>query len=664
MTSPTYGIYVDWDADGGLNIGDFELDTDGWTSGAIPASPRPALARSTVRAYHGVGSLLVTWAGAVTLEQVGARPMATFVIGRSYTMTAWVWVPSSGGRAARCAVASLGVGSQSTTTNQWEQISLTFTATATTHLLQIFPDFTATAGDQTWIDMVRVVGPGENLLATPPGVVSDLHAQYGRDQARSLQPVSPGEASFSVDNVSRALSPENSSSPLTGMLGPGRDVVVEATYNGKVYTVFSGSTDDFEVDSTAGEWLAKFTAIDGLARLKDLSVSTALHPALRTGEAIHRILDSIGWTEARDIDTGATTLRWWCADSDDTYQQLMDIVAAEGPNAFVHIGASGEFVFRDRHHRLLRAASTAIQATFRNGPVTPPDVEHDPPFEVNYGWRDIVNQAEIPVADRNPNPNLEEIWSSTTSFGLSASQSRTFTITTEDPFWAIQAPTQGAPSTITTTNPDFVVTGGTVTVALTRTSGKSTVMTVTASAALTVFSMRLRAYQVPEPNDTRKVVKQDPASVSVHRGVKPYRYPGQAINAEDANALADLIVGRRASPVPVVTLTVVNGTADQLVQQLSRDLSDRIRIVDSESGVDASFFIERIEHSIRDEGNTHETQFSCEKVPATPGNLFRFDTAGAGFNDGVFGMSGLDDPSNLFIFDTAGHGFDQGLLAN
>lgn len=875
MTSPTYRVLVDWDGDGGLSVGDFELGLDGWDPSATGVAP--TLARSTTRAYRGAASMLVTWSSG-TSQLVAADPRNTFTVGRSYTVSAWVYVPSSGGQAVKCTVAGGSSGSASAVTNAWTQISLTFTATATTHILQITPSTSPAGGEQTWVDLVRILGPGEDLTATLPGVVSDVTVQYGRDQARSLQPVSPGEAQFDVDNVSRDLSPENTSSPLAGLLGPGREVSIEATYNGKLYSLFSGSTDNFDIDTTAGTWLAKFTAIDGLARLKNLPVSTALYPALRTGDAINKVLDAAGWTGGRDIDPGATTLRWWNAESDDAFQVIEDIVSTEGPDAFVHIGSAAEFVFRDRHHRLLAVANgtavdgdmaflgagtaahavnapvtpgmpavtlqpgdalfvmaairnsgagtpniptgytqlvdasnmrvyakyyrtgdtaptvtfaggvanadtsaqmaafrgvsldtvigvtpvgstlngsaqditvaamtispaihdaltlwcgwkaddwtsvaevsggteigepdtttgddqgivwdyriqshvapyvgpgtrtftvtggaaaisrgavimlprPSVQATFRNGPLQAPDVEHDPPFQIDFGWRDIVNQVEVPVGDRDPGPRPEPIWSDSTIYALAAGQSRQFTITTDDPFWDIQTPTQG---TSADADLDFVRLGGSVTVAFSRTSGRATTMTVTASAALSVFSMRLRAFKITAAGNDRKVVKQDTGSITKNRGVKSYK-PSVAVNPEDANAIADLILGKRADRIPTITFSVVNGTADQVVQQLSRDLSDRIRVVESESGVDASFYIERIVHTVSDDGNTHVTKFSAQKILPTALNLFRFDTSGAGFNDGVFAPSGQDDPITMFIFDAAGHGFDQGLLCN
>lgn len=887
MPAPTYKVFIDWDSDGGLSVGDFEFGLGSW-NGQTFGTAKPLLTRSTVRSYHGNASLLVEWAGgALELAQFAA--MGTFVVGKTYTFKARVYVPSTGGRHVSAALASIGFGTTSSVTDTWTEVSITFTATSTTHLLQLWTATTPSAGDKTWIDYAQVYMAGEEITAMTPGVVSEVNIQYGRDQARSLAPMGSGEVSFSVDNVSRDLSPENAASPLANVLGPGRDLLVEAHYNNRCYVLFFGSVDDFKVDASQGKWLASFTGIDAMARFKGRPVSTRLHPALRTGEAVHKVLDAIGWTGGRDIDAGASTLRWWWAESDDASEVLQEILAVEGPNALLTVGSSGEIVFRDRHHRLLRTASTTSQATFQDAVVktyallvasdspmawwrlsetsgtsaadaagsftgtyngsptlgvpgllvdetstsvsfvnstvksvtvpgtnlnpasvtvevvcqptswngnnrivqkgnsdqqwrllaeggvlkwdvfgkatvttalpsagvthhivgtynsatgyaamyvdgelatsttgtsgsapsstdslaiaqkpgsgvtsdgfnglidevaiystvlTPTTVrahagealryvvEHDPPFLVNSGWRDMINHVEIPVTVREPEPVPEEVWRTDEAFTVAAGQSVQFVIATDEPFYNLQPATQDTPDSLVAEDPDLLLTawrpdvirtGGPVTVVYSRTSGQTTTVTITASSLARVSSVRLRAHTVTTSNSSQKVTREDPASVTAMRGVRPYAPSIPWVGSHDANAIADLILGQRSSRLPTVTFDVTNGTANQLVQILTRDISDRITVIDSESGVSGDFYIESIAHTITDDGNTHRVTFACEKVRPTPSGLFMFDVSGAGFNDGRFGPSGLDSPSSLFVFDQAGRGFNDGQFAN
>lgn len=488
---------------------------------------------------------------------------------------------------------------------------------------------------------------------------TELAIEYGRDQVRSLSPMAPGRAELELNNVSRDYSPENSSSPLADNLGPGRAVRVQATHLATTYTVYRGYLDDYEVHPELERRSVSFTTLDGLARLKGVKVSTALHQGIQTGDAVGVLLDEIGWTAGRDIDTGASTLRWWWEEDADAFEALERIVTAEGPPAFVHMGADGEFVFRGRHHRLTRTASTTVQATFR-------DTGTEPVFSgLSYdaGWRDIVNSVEFEVVEREIRSTPDVIWQMYSQYQLSPGETLTFRLVgNSNLFTNVISPTQGTDPAVDT---DFVVSGtGTPVFTLDRTSGQSYRLEISlplGGTAVTLTRGRLRGYVVDQVSRT-KVLVEDSDSIRVY-GRRTY--PGSAPNlgVHDANAVAQLILGQRAQRLPVIQMRLVGSTDTRLTQQLSRDLSDRVRVIEPELGLDASFYIERIHHLVKEAGLVLETTFGLEKVRTLPANVFRFDTAGAGFNDGVFASTGLDDPTNAFRFDTSGQGFDQGLFA-
>ncbi|NUT53678.1 MAG: hypothetical protein HOV94_41275 [Saccharothrix sp.] len=653
MISPDYKVWIDWDGDGGLALGDFEFGLDDWAgAGTLP----PTLTQSTTRAYHGDASALITW------DAGGSSPLIERIwtgltAGTSYSLSAWVYVPV-GGVALKWAVAGISSGAASAVTGAWVEITHTFTAAAGTHALQLVPASLPVGGEQVWVDHLRITGPGEDVTGrvwdrTPIGI------DYGRDQARTLSPVKPGEANFELDNTSRDYSPEYSGSPLADLLGPGRTVVVQATYDSRAYTLYRGYTDDYNLLPDPGDWSVAFTALDGLARLKDVEVSTSLHRAIQTGDAVHRVLDAVGWTGGRDIDTGATTLRWWWEEGSDALSALQRITTAEGPGSSVHIGAGGEFVFRDRHHRLTRAASTTVQATFRDEGTEP---VFDSPFRYDAGWRDIVNHVVFEAVERAVRSTPDVIWRMYSRHQLAPGETLTFILVgNTNLFTDVITPTQGSNPDVDT---DFVIAGsGTLVFDLDRTSGKRFVLRISlplGGSAVTLTKGRLRGYVVDEVSRTR-VSMEDSTSIARH-GRRTY--PGSAphINVHDALAVAQLILGQRATRLPVVHIRVVSSSATQLTHQLTRDLSDRIHIIEPESGLDAPFYIEHISHTVSDNGLTHETVFGCERVRTLPATTFRFDSTSAGFNDGLFAPTALDDPSNVFRFDASGQGFDQGLL--
>lgn len=182
-----------------------------------------------------------------------------------------------------------------------------------------------------------------------PGVSTES----GRDQSRALSPTAVGSMSFELNNLNRVYSPENGSSPIAGFVNPARDLWIDAVWQGRRYNLFRGYLDEYKVDPHPNVKRVNATALDALSLLKEVKVSTPLYPSIRTGEAIHAVLDSIGWPyNRRDIDLGATTLRWWFAEGQDAWTVINDLVKAEGPPALLTSSALGSISFRDRHHRL------------------------------------------------------------------------------------------------------------------------------------------------------------------------------------------------------------------------------------------------------------------------------------------------------------------------
>jgi hypothetical protein len=481
-----------------------------------------------------------------------------------------------------------------------------------------------------------------------------LAMQYGREQSRALSPTVAGQASFLLDNTSHDYSPENTGSPLAGNVKPGRAVLAEATLSAVTYTLFRGYLDDFTLTPGLADQSVSFTCIDALARLREDTVSTGLFQGLRTGDALNAILDAIGWpAAARDIDAGATLIRYWWEDGTSVLEAIQKLVASEGPPAICFVGAAGEIVFRDRHHRITRAASTTSQATFKD---TGGEVRYANPLGYQHGWADIINSVTFNVAERFPDGNLTAVWSQADTIALSDGETRIVRAVSQDPFVGAVTPVQ---------NVDYTVTSGAVTVTMLRDSGLSTALLIQASGGpATIAGMQLRAYAVKAVNAVQ-VTAEDSTSIA-ENGPKTPASSATPVWAGvgDAQAIADLIVASRAQRIPVVTVRLVGGSDTQLTQQLARDISDRVTINNAELGLSADFFIEQIQHTITPSPTpVHETVFSCEKVPAGVSPVFRFDTAGAGFDQGKFG-GGLDDPGNIFRFDTAGQGFDQGVFAH
>jgi hypothetical protein len=188
--------------------------------------------------------------------------------------------------------------------------------------------------------------------------------QYGRDQARQLAPPKVGTLAMTLCNADRIYSPENPDSPIGDDMSPAAPVKVQTVYEDVVYPLFTGRVDDLDVHPDRGDRSIDITALDLLSLLQGVKISTELYQSQRTGTLIGVILDAVGWTGPRDLDLGATFVPWWWLDETDAFSALQDLIASEGPPSIAYAGPDGTFIFRDRHHRLLRAASLTSQATF------------------------------------------------------------------------------------------------------------------------------------------------------------------------------------------------------------------------------------------------------------------------------------------------------------
>jgi hypothetical protein len=476
---------------------------------------------------------------------------------------------------------------------------------------------------------------------------------YGRDTARAGSPVTGGEAGFALNNLSRDYSPDNASSPLAGNVLPGRGVYIKATVSGVDYTVFRGALDDFELRPAIDDQYIPASCLDGLARFRGAQISTPLYRGIRTGEAIGRILDEMGWTAGRDLDAGATYMPYWWLTDADAFDAVQELLASEGQPALATVGSDGSFIFRDRHHRLLRSASTAVQSTWRSSGVEP---VVSSPTSYDHGWKEIINSVTYEQPVRQLSGTLQVAWSAPGRLDLAAGETLVLNAAGSTAVMDAQLPVAGV---------DYTAQSGSVSFALPQTSGQAITLLVTAVGGPAVIdNLQLRARTV-DTVTTVRVTVEDAGSISAYglRSAKSEQSPVWA-SIYDALAVAEILVGRRGQRLPTVTASMVGGgSATRLTQILTRDLSDRVHLVEAHTGLDADMFLERIAHTISQGGLEHRTAFSLEKVPTEVGTALTFDAAGKGFNDGRFQALGVITGTAMLRFDTAAQGFDQGRFA-
>ncbi|MFF0080214.1 carbohydrate binding domain-containing protein [Streptomyces canus] len=98
------------------------------------------------------------------------------VAGQQYTASAYVWVPA-GARAVSLFVVGISAGAASTVNGDWQRITYTFTATATSHTLQVIPSGYPQYGKQLWLDGVQVQ-EGASATAWSALDAGQLHTRF------------------------------------------------------------------------------------------------------------------------------------------------------------------------------------------------------------------------------------------------------------------------------------------------------------------------------------------------------------------------------------------------------------------------------------------------------------------------------------------------------
>lgn len=496
-------------------------------------------------------------------------------------------------------------------------------------------------------------GTEDDVTARTLDQRTTVTVQYGRDQTRQLSPTKPGELAFELDNRSRDYSPDNTSSPLNGYIAPGRKVRLEATNGPTITTLYTGFIDDFDIKPGLNDRSVPVTCIDALGRLRGVSVSTALYRGVRTGTAIGLLLDAVGWPAAdRDLDVGASYLPYWWLDGADAYEALMQLADSEGPSALVTVDSAGRLVFRDRHARLTRAESLTAQATWRSSGTEPCISD---PVTYNHGWKEIVNSVSAEVPLRTVDARLSAVWSNQGVITIPAGQPLDIVAHATAPFLGAVTPVEDV---------DFAVISGSVSASLSQTSGQSTTITLTSGAGAAIQDLQLRANAVQSTSVV--VTAENGPSIDRYgrRGYQDARLPVWA-GPHDAEAILTLIVAQRAERVPTISVTM-RGAADtaRLSECLTRNLSDRIHLAESLTGLDSDCFIEQISHAISQGGLEHVSAFGMEKIPDVVTTPLTFGVAGRGFGQGAFDGGQPDNPATMFRFDTAGVGFDQGRFAH
>ncbi|MFJ2477124.1 carbohydrate binding domain-containing protein [Streptomyces sp. NPDC087659] len=147
----------------------FETGVSSWTS-----SGTPTRATSTTHVQHGTQAMLITW-GAVANQTMTSPVIQGLDVGQTYTYSTYVWVPA-GDATVQLSVAGGNIGAANTLFDTFQRITVTWTATATSHQVRVRAVGTPAAGDQVWVDAGQIEEGSAATTFDPDG--AQVHDRF------------------------------------------------------------------------------------------------------------------------------------------------------------------------------------------------------------------------------------------------------------------------------------------------------------------------------------------------------------------------------------------------------------------------------------------------------------------------------------------------------
>ena len=424
----------------------------------------------------------------------------------------------------------------------------------------------------------------------------------GVDTDQLLSPVMAGMAELSLIN-----SPTSSFHPAVNTdVKPGRDIDINVqSTDGTLYGLFRGNLDDITVGDPTEPYVG-LTALDGLGRMFVKTISTAVSINITTGTAIGLVLDEVGWPAGRrDLGTGGTIMEFWWEEETPAIEALQKLIDSEGPGARLFVDRDGDIVFHDRHRRFTAAAETTSQATFRNDDSGGTEPFYSIPLEYKPQWRNILNDVTLKI-NRYTENSTGQVWAYPfDTLTLDGSEVRVVKATGIIAFRNATAPTTD----------DYTVTAGSVaSVALDRTSGQAVSITLTAGAGgATVEGLRLRANSISQ-SDTVEVNAASTESQDEFAGVRSFRRFAPWMPEADARDVAQEMVNIQSNPNPLITMRVTNLNGTRRIQQQTREIGDKVTVIDNVAGTTGDYTVERKRDVVSDAGLTHDTFFTVRAI--------------------------------------------------
>ena len=435
-----------------------------------------------------------------------------------------------------------------------------------------------------------------------PGVLM----QRGKDLASPLAPPIVSKCKFNLFNFQGTYQITGASA-----IEEGDSVGIMAALGSTDYDLWTGSVRRVSRITPGSSRQLSIQCLGSMHTLIDFDLSTALYEDIRVDQCIQVILDAAGIT-GYTLAVADTTLKYWWLSNEEAYGAILELLASEGLGAAFFSRADGTLEFQNRNFRTTNPRSLASQWDFIDGSGVGVDgVIFLEPLVYDVPRTYIVNECIMNVVSRSEKA-LQPVWQLDGNIVLGAGATMRFNAVLDDPVANVEAPTRA--------DGDFTRVTGSAdpTIALNRTSGQRVLITLTASSAVTIADLRLRATPITVDNSLQ-IINTVPATDAIAQHGKRTRTlrARKEIDPNVATDICNATVLAYQTGLPRLYIRLTNSTNESAQAQLQARVSDRVSIFkEDDLGLNTTAYVEEIIHQVKAQGAVHETVLGCTGVPA------------------------------------------------
>lgn len=418
----------------------------------------------------------------------------------------------------------------------------------------------------------------------------------------------PGRFSARLRNQDGRYSPSNASSPLYGMLRPGREIAYRSATPSQHYARWRGRlAASPRPRYSAGVMEAQIEAQGVLAELAAApEVEIAAAANLRTSQAVVRVLQAAGWAASRfHIFIATVVMAVWWASRETPLEALRKLEDTE--LGFFWERGDGVLVFEGHQHRL-RGESLVSQLTLESAAGATHPTGH---LEPEDPLAEVINDVQVNVTPYGE-PQPEEVLWAYEGYRLHILPGQTITVTARYPADAASAGSAYVASWATPDSSDIVLTNApfsdlsisvvkaanTMEIALTNNGPRP--------ASLSTLQARGSAAFRLGPGEVRVT---DAASEAAY-GPRRFGTSGPWLpDLVEADSYARFVLIKHAEPVQLLRRrSRVTRSEAHLEAMLGLEISQRVTVDATATGfgVDGDYFIESLTEHVVAPGGRHD----------------------------------------------------------